>query len=515
MQQGCSRGARVASPPFVVGLPSSCCRLSGAAPRVTPFRPPPQTRRTNASSAAQRQEFDVEPLHVAGAARSLCEAHQKRIVYAEQVGIALQRKRNLDTLKWAIRSAVSVWFVALLVMDGRFEAKAHGYGILVLITCINCSEQLQGDLFRKSMERFLGTSIGTLAAMLVLSMDDFLVPETRGWYAREDFYLTIIVAFTMAGVLTRSRNTMKPLYDYSFSLSVLSFDFLLLDSYKHADQFRDGVFSILMVTLGGIFTCAVGTLLLPQFAGAQLVSLTADTLEAAAAQLERTAAAFFGCHPLFAPRRSNRPSADRCLQEIQMMEQLVSLAVFEVRLFPPPADGGRARLAHFSASMDWTVCIRTAEAAAAVCEVCECVQSICEAEGALWGTGDGLSFYPCPAQSLAVGAILEAVVLVQFCAASLRPSQQGSMQRGYGSEGRKQFREALHARHTAFLGRLAELHRDVESSSSSNSGSMKSTAVRALSVQLPPRVHELVAAVSTLSDEGILEPPIVGCENMH
>lgn len=31
------------------------------------------------------------------------------------------------------------------------------------------------------MERFLGTSIGSFAAMLVLYLDDYVVPERMGW----------------------------------------------------------------------------------------------------------------------------------------------------------------------------------------------------------------------------------------------------------------------------------------------------------------------------------------------
>lgn len=50
---------------------------------------------------------------------------------------------------------------------------------------------------RKSLERFLGTSVGSLAAMCVLYLDDYLIPEKYGWYAREDFYLFLIGAFTM------------------------------------------------------------------------------------------------------------------------------------------------------------------------------------------------------------------------------------------------------------------------------------------------------------------------------
>lgn len=69
------------------------------------------------------------------------------------------------------------------------------------------------------------------------------------------------------GVMLRSQNQMKPLYDYSYYLSIISFDFLILNSYKHVHQFQEGLFSIMMAMLGGVFTCVVGILVFPQYAG--------------------------------------------------------------------------------------------------------------------------------------------------------------------------------------------------------------------------------------------------------
>ena len=77
----------------------------------------------------------------------------------------------------------------------------------------------------------------------------------------------MIGSFTMGGVLLRSMNRLSPAYDYTYLITVLTFDFLLLDSFADANQYRDGVYSILMVLLGGLFTCVVGVFLFPQFSG--------------------------------------------------------------------------------------------------------------------------------------------------------------------------------------------------------------------------------------------------------
>lgn len=61
---------------------------------------------------------------------------------------------------------------------------------------------------------------------------------------------------------------MKPLYDYSFFLCVASFDFLLLDAFKHTNPFGDGLYSIFMVVIGSLFTVSIGVFCFPQFAGA-------------------------------------------------------------------------------------------------------------------------------------------------------------------------------------------------------------------------------------------------------
>lgn len=125
----------------------------------------------------------------------------------------------------------------------------------------------QGDLLRKSFERALGTIVGGSAAMGVLYIDDFFVPEMLGWHARAEFYLTDVALFTAIGVYLRSQNTSTPAWDYSYFLAVLSFDFLLLDSFHDANQYQDSIARIAMVTLGGAITCAVGLVMFPQYAG--------------------------------------------------------------------------------------------------------------------------------------------------------------------------------------------------------------------------------------------------------
>ena len=77
-----------------------------------------------------------------------------------------------------------------------------------------------------------------------------------------------VVLVPQGGVLLRSFNKLKPLYDYSFFLGVLSFDYLLLDSFKHSNPLGEGILSIYMVVVGGFFTAAMGVFCLPQYAGA-------------------------------------------------------------------------------------------------------------------------------------------------------------------------------------------------------------------------------------------------------
>lgn len=50
------------------------------------------------------------------------------------------------------------------------------------------------------MERFLGTVIGGVAAMAVLFVDDYLVPEILGWNARAHFYLVDVAIFTVVSL---------------------------------------------------------------------------------------------------------------------------------------------------------------------------------------------------------------------------------------------------------------------------------------------------------------------------
>jgi len=427
-------------------------------------------------------------------------------------------------LKWGLRSALAVGFSAFLVMNGHFQARVHGFGILVLITCINCSEQLQGDLLRKSLERLLGTSIGSLGAMCVLYVDDFFVPEACGWSAREFFYLAVIGAFTMGGVVLRARNHMRPLYDHSYFLSVASFDFLLLDLYKHAHQFLDGMYSILMVVVGGFFTVVMGLLCFPQYAGDELARLTAESLEVTATELEDALIILTACDA-FEMDRQDIPSPGRCLREVQRMKQLASLALFEVRFFPPrrPYDKW-PRLLNATATVDWTACLRTAEAAAAVCEVCDSVWNICEADDAVWenpsvssSVGSFEAHSPCPCEAEVLAVLRDAIETVMYCAKALRlktcePDRPSlappELCEGCG-DGRR-FQEALLHRYGVFHDSCVRLEGALSAERERWPHSLKYAAVRMLSVQLPARMFACVSSAMTLAEEGILLPSVPG-----
>jgi len=434
--------------------------------------------------------------------------HHKQTQWLRQMEQMSGRRDLEESWQWALRSGLSVGLSSLLVLDGHFQSRTHGYGILALITCINCSEKLQGDLLRKSMERFLGTSIGSFAAMLVLYLDDYVVPERMGWYAREDFYVAMITSITMGGVMLRSQNQMKPLYDYSYYLSIISFDFLILNSYKHVHQFQEGLFSIMMAMLGGVFTCVVGILVFPQYAGAELTRLTANSLEIAAAELESAGLRILD---RVTPQQkdSNVLASVRCLSEVKRMQELATLSVFELRFFSPVHGGLQKLLPQVFARRDWQSCLKIAEAAALICEVCSAVRSICEAQYASteerMGSSHTQRLQQCELE--AVRVLKAAAEIVILCARIMRAEDDKVKQ--YIDEsidddvgGQYQvttFQEDVNAEYAAFQYSVASLEAalsELEDTNAAMDGSMRHAAIRTLVVQLPPTVYACISSLS-------------------
>ena len=114
--------------------------------------------------------------------------------------------------------------------------------------------------------------------------------------------------------------------DYIFFMAVLSFDFLLLDSFSDLNEYQDGLERILMVCAGGLITCSVGTVLLPQYAGQELVALSASAFEGTATELEVTASAL-----VMAGRASTHgQSAQPSKIDMATVKRLVYLSHYEI-----------------------------------------------------------------------------------------------------------------------------------------------------------------------------------------
>ena len=197
--EGRSKGSSLSSHQRGPGLWSP---PAGATPQSDPAQQhqqhqTPQCARVAARTEALREAEVCDSAAFSAAAMELDALVQRRARRQSLIDKITARRVQAGAISWALRSAVTVMCSASLVLDGSLHHMAHGYGIWAIITCVNCNEKLQGDLFRKSMERAAGTLVGSSAAMFVLLIDDTVVPEFLGWNARADFYLLGVALFTI------------------------------------------------------------------------------------------------------------------------------------------------------------------------------------------------------------------------------------------------------------------------------------------------------------------------------
>lgn len=204
----------------------------------------------------------------------------------ERVSLERKEVRVESAARWAIRYAVCVCSASMLVLNGHLAHHvAHGYGVWAVVTAVNCSERTQGGMLRKSFERALGTIVGCTAAIGVLYIDDFIVPEAYGWNLRASFLYLCVLIFTAATVYLRSTNRREN-FDYFYLLATLSFDYLLLSAFADADVNEEPLHRIYMVALGGFLTMLTSIFVFPTYSGDELRSTCATNLDRAATMVE-------------------------------------------------------------------------------------------------------------------------------------------------------------------------------------------------------------------------------------
>ena len=294
-------GARRAARAPARGPPAPEARPQAARPSASVEvaqegqRPQRQQRRQQGQDAERRGLGEA-----AGARNAPRDAAAAR-VWAARGEASAQRQRDAANLRWAVRVALCVCVSASLVLDTDLRVDvAHGYGIWALISVVNCSERLQGDLMRKSVERFAGTLVGSAAALMVLQVDDLISFRSIGewvadnaellhlpaaaadgaWVSRGSFYLCCVFVYTIGAVFARASNKQSPNWDYFFFLSVLSFDFLCIDAYQQqismwvAMGFGSSTtgpqYRVYMVLLGALLTVLAGLLVWPTYASTEL-----------------------------------------------------------------------------------------------------------------------------------------------------------------------------------------------------------------------------------------------------
>jgi len=204
----------------------------------------------------------------------------------ERVRDERKEVRVESAARWAVRYAVCVCSASMLVLNGHLAHHvAHGYGVWAVVTAVNCSERTQGGMLRKSFERALGTIVGCTAAIGVLYVDDFIVPEAYGWNLRASFLYMCVLTFTAATVYLRSTNKREN-FDYFYLLATLSFDYLLLSAFADADVNEEPLHRIYMVALGGFLTMLTSIFVFPTYSGDELRSTCATNLDRAATMVE-------------------------------------------------------------------------------------------------------------------------------------------------------------------------------------------------------------------------------------
>ena len=173
-------------------------------------------------------------------------------------------------------------------------------------------------------------------------------------------------------------------------------------------------------------------------------------------------------------------------------------------------------------------------------QVCDSVQSVCEAEDAVWDIGRLEACSPCPCEEEVLDVVLEALGVIMCCSEALRGSGEprnrlfesrnsledneeswcSSSSSANGSSGgvgsvlpcssRREFRELVLSKYSRFLEAVARLTAAMDAEKAAWPHSLKFAAIRAMSVQLPARVYACVCGLLKMMDEGIVTAPVAG-----
>mmetsp|Transcript_41093 Transcript_41093/g.73881 ORF Transcript_41093/g.73881 Transcript_41093/m.73881 type:complete len:364 (-) Transcript_41093:661-1752(-) len=355
--------------------------------------------------------------------------------------------------------------------------------------------------------------------MGVLYIDDIWVPEMMGWNARAEFYLSDVALFTMIGVYLRSQNKSSPAWDYSYFLAVLSFDFLLLDSFSDVNQYQDSIARIAMVTLGGIITCGVGLVMFPQYAGEELMALSADALEGTASVLEVTAAA------LVMSYGAQAYGANACPPPIDMgqVRRMGDAARYELRVFPADGKGhgpGERLFPRLSAKMDWFRYLTVCEKAQEIRELCRSASMFSQA-----GLSQ-LAAIPYMSSNYQVELVVmveEGASLLRFCADTLRRGRKlASRGRGVSAlmpfKRNHELRNSLAERMERFQHARQALHDRLDEcivppppqtcTHFAARVNLQLAAVRLIAEQLEERLVACAESMEEIEASGLLESPM-------
>ena len=171
------------------------------------------------------------------------------------------------------------------------------------------------------------------------------------------------------------------------------------------------------------------------------------------------------------------------------------------------------------------------------------MQSVCEAEDAVWDIGRLEACSPCPCEEEVLHVVLEALGVIMCCSEALRGSGEpckrpfeprnslvdrhkecsscsissadGSTSSGGGGSvlpccSRREFRELVLSKYSRFQEAVTRLTGAMEAEKGAWPHSLKFAAIRAMSVQLPARVYACVSGLLKMMDEGIVTAPVAG-----
>ena len=200
-------------------------------------------------------------------------------------------------MRYGCRVAFTMAVLSMAVLYTPVVHLLDGKGNWAVITGVVMSERTVGLVFQKGINRVVGTVAGCLAVVLSLYFLDLV--HWAGGQSCEVYVIVLLVTVVSGVVYHGKSQKWFPNYDYAFFVTAMTYDYLLLTSYKYHNNDEDAyltLYRILAICVAAVVVVLVTVFVFPDYAGDYLLQVLHCCLQAGVVG-ERSFLLFFSSPP--------------------------------------------------------------------------------------------------------------------------------------------------------------------------------------------------------------------------